>query len=153
MKVRDATHGDVEQISAFLRDLTAMGKRTRPDDPDHVRAYYIEDPSKIGCSVADDGGTVLGFQSLRRAEPGNDWGVDPGWGIIGTHVSPAAARRGVGRALFAATRTAARAAGLRHIDATIGASNAEGLAYYDAMGFRTYRSAEGRISKRFDVEP
>lgn len=151
MQIRDAVIGDVEQISAFLKELTASGKRTRPDDEDFVRAYYIEDPGKIRCSVAEDNGVVLGFQSLARAEADNTWGVEPGWGIIGTHIRPAAARRGVGRALFAVTREAAHMAAIRNIDASIAADNAEALAYYEAMGFRTYRTSEGRICKSFSV--
>ena len=150
--IRDATPDDIPAIGAVLRRLTAAGKRTRPDGDDHVRDHYIEDAARILCAVAVDGdGTVLGFQSLRRAAAGNPWGVTPGWGMVGTHIDPGAARRGVGRALFAATREAAVEAGLRDVDASIGAENAEGLAYYEAMGFRDYRTSEGRICKRWRV--
>ncbi|MEM7730765.1 MAG: GNAT family N-acetyltransferase [Pseudomonadota bacterium] len=151
MKIRDASLDDVPQMSGFLRELTASGKRTSPDDETFVRANYIEDPDRVRCSVAERDGEVLGFQSLKRAQVGNPWGVEPGWGIVGTHIRPSAARQGVGRTLFAATQVAAHNAGLRHIDATIAADNPEALAYYEAMGFRTYRTPEGRISKRFDV--
>ncbi len=151
MKLRDATHDDVPQMSAFLKELTASGKRTSPDDETFVRAYYIDDPAKIRCTVAEDDGLVLGFQSLTRAVEGNKWGVAPGWGIIGTHIRPSAARRGVGRALFEITRAAAQAAGVPDIDASIAADNPEALGYYDAMGFQTYRTPEGRICKRFTV--
>ena len=151
MIVRDGTIEDVEQISAFLQQLTASGKRTRPDDEAFVRANYIEDADKICCAVAEEDGVVLGFQSLKRARAGNEWGVEPGWGIIGTHIRPSAARRGVGRALFAVTQARARDAGLAHIDATIGATNPEALSYYEAMGFQTYRTPDGSVCKRFDV--
>lgn len=151
MQIRDAIVGDVQQMSAFLKELTASGKRTSPDDEVFVRAYYIEDPGKIRCSLAEEDGVVLGFQSLKRAEAGNKWGVEPGWGIIGTHIRPSAARRGVGRALFTASRTAAEAASITNIDASIAANNPEALAYYEAMGFRTYRMPEGLICKCFEV--
>lgn len=151
MIVRDGTSEDVEQMSSFLRELTASGKRTRPDDEDFVRAYYINHPDKICCSVAEDDDVILGFQSLTRARDGNQWGVEPGWGIIGTHIRPSAARRGVGRRLFDVTRLAAGDAGLQHIDASIAAINPEALAYYEAIGFRTYRTPDGTICKRFDV--
>jgi ribosomal protein S18 acetylase RimI-like enzyme len=82
----------------------------------------------------------LGFQSLLRAAAGNRYDVPVGWGIIGTHIGPRAQRRGVGSALFAASREAALAARLTRIDATIAADNATGLGYYEAMGFRTYRA-------------
>ena len=151
MIIRDAVLGDVEQMSAFLKELTASGKRKRPDDEAFVRAYYVEDPEKICCSVAEEDGVILGFQSLSHAEAGNPWDVEPGWGIIGTHIRPSAARRGVGRALFAVTRKAAQAALIANIDASIAADNPEALAYYESMGFRTYRTPEGLICKRFAV--
>ena len=45
----------------------------------------------------------------------------------------------------------AQQVGLADIDATIGADNAPGLAYYDAMGFETYQRRETSVSKRFTV--
>ncbi|WP_049644401.1 GNAT family N-acetyltransferase [Candidatus Rhodobacter oscarellae] len=151
MIIRDAVVGDVEQMSAFLKELTASGKRKSPDDEAFVAAHYIDAPGKIRCSVADDEGSVLGFQSLQRAEDGNKWGVEPGWGVIGTHIRPSAARRGVGRALFAVSRKAAEVASITAIDATIAADNPEALAYYEAMGFRTYRTSSGLICKCFEI--
>lgn len=151
MEIRDAVVDDVKQMSAFLKELTASGKRTSPDDETFVRAYYIEDSDKIQCSVAEDEGVILGFQSLKLAKPYNKWGVEPGWGIIGTHIKPSASRRGVGRALFDVSRRAAEKAGIACIDATIAATNPEALAYYEAMGFRTYRTPDGLICKRFAV--
>lgn len=152
MKIRDAVPGDVAQMSEFLKELTASGKRKSPDNEAFVRAHYIEDRRKIRCSVADEDGRVLGFQSLIRADAENQSGVEPGWGIIGTHIRPSAARRGVGRALFAVSRKAAEEALIEKIDATIAHDNPEALAYYDAMGFRTYRTAEDLICKCFDLK-
>lgn len=152
MKVRDAVLEDAAEISALLEELKALGKRTRPHDEAFVRDHYINGPDGIRCSVAeDDSGEILGIQILSHATETNPWGVTPGWGIIGTHVKASAARRGVGRALFAATHEAAVEAGLTKIDATIGADNADGLAYYEAIGFRTYRTPEGKICKCFEV--
>ena len=55
------------------------------------------------------------------------------------------------KALFTATRHAAREAAVARIDATIDENNALGLAYYEAMGFRTYRRQSGMISKVYTV--
>jgi ribosomal protein S18 acetylase RimI-like enzyme len=151
MIIRDAVLTDVEQMSGFLKELTASGKRKSPDSEPFVRANYIEDPGKIRCSIAEENGIVLGFQSLKRAEAGNKWGVEPGWGIIGTHIRPSAARRGVGRALFGVSHKAAEDASIEKIDASIANDNPEALAYYEAMGFRTYRTPEGLICKCFDL--
>jgi ribosomal protein S18 acetylase RimI-like enzyme len=53
--------------------------------------------------------------------------------------------------LFAASRQAAQAAGLTMIDATIGETNTAALAYYEAMGFCSYRTFEGCICKQYEV--
>ena len=152
MKVRQANIGDAAEIAGFLEELARLGKRNIPSDQDFVRTTYIDNADNICCLVAvDDNGEILGVQVLKLATPGNDYGVTPGWGIIGTHVKASAARRGVGRALFTATRSAAAGAGLKKIDATIGAGNAEGLAYYEAVGFYTHEKVNGRVSKCFDV--
>ncbi|WP_237218062.1 GNAT family N-acetyltransferase [Ruegeria lacuscaerulensis] len=71
--------------------------------------------------------------------------------MIGTHIRPSTARRGVGRALFQETLKAARAAGLVAIDATIGVNNAEGLAYYQARGFVDCRRIDGARRKSFTL--
>lgn len=149
MIIRDATHADVTQVSAFLTRLMDMGKRTNGSDPDFVLDRYINAADNIKTTLAEDNGVVLGFQSLKRATEGNIYGVTPGWGIVGTHVNPDAARRGVGKALFPVTLQAAKAHGLVKIDATIGAGNTEGLGYYEAMGFRTYRTPEGKVCKQY----
>lgn len=152
MIVRDAVMGDALEISGFLEKLASIGKRNIPSDVGYVRTHYIGHADKIQCAVAeDDDGTLLGLQILKMASEGNAYGVDVGWGIIGTHVRPSAARRGVGKALFAATRKAAVDAGLSRIDATIGATNLEGISYYDAIGFETYRTLDTRICKCFTV--
>lgn len=131
MKVRDAVMADASGISGFLEELASLGKRNLPSDADYVRTHYIGHADKIQCAVVEDeDGTLLGLQILKITSEGNPYGIDVGWGIIGTHVKPSAARRGVGKALFAATHKAAIDAGLSRIDATIGATNLEGISCY-----------------------
>lgn len=152
MNIRDAIEDDAAEMSAFLQQLASLGKRTSRSDLEFVLTTYINDPWKVQCVVAEDGdNTILGFQSLKRATEGNIYDVEPGWGIIGTHVRPDAARRGVGRALFAASLQAAKKAGLHKVDASIAGTNTEALAYYEAMGFRTYRMPQGTICKCLNV--
>ena len=147
MKVRQAAIADADAISAIFRALWALGKRKRPCDPAFVRAHYLTHAHLIQCFVAEEAGSLLGMQALKRAWIGNEYDVAPGWGIIGTHVSPDAARCGVGSALFAETLEAAQRAGLTRIDATISLTSEEGLGFYDAMGFQTYKSDETSESK------
>lgn len=152
MIVRPAKVRDAERLSKILKELTASGKRKSPDTVAMVLSYYLENSNKVLCSVAEENGEILGFQSLQRAVFDNHWGVKPGWGIIGTHIRPSAARRGIGRILFNETHKAAVIASLPMLDATIAADNSEALAYYDAMGFTTYRTPGNLIGKCYKVD-
>ncbi len=152
MTIRTAMENDAPAISVMLQLLVQAGKRTSPADEAFVLSHYISNPDGIRCSLAvDNDGSVLGLQSLIFARAGNRYGTPVGWGIIGTHVSPLAARRGIGRHLFEVTKQAAAKAGLEKIEAFIGEKNAEGQAYYEKMGFRTYRLADGAVCKSFQV--
>lgn len=128
------------------------GLRATSVDLALVRERYLNMNYRVACTVAEQEGRIVGFQSLKQAWPGNPYGVAEGWGIIGTHIHPDVGRSGLGRRLFASSLVAAQTAGLRHIDASIGVDNAPALAYYAAMGFRPYREGVDTISHRFDVE-
>ncbi len=150
--LRQATPADAGGISEVLQELTAAGQRTLPDSVDFVGDKYIGSPTKVSCLVAlSETGAPLAIQILSRAEAGNAYGVEPGWGMIGTHVSPKAQGMGIGQALFAQTLHLAKEAGLLFLDASIGAENTSGRAYYERMGFESYRQMPGRDCKRFDV--
>lgn len=152
MEIRPVRIDDADGMSRVLKEIIDATGRQRQYDRDHVIELYISDPNRVECHVAIADGEILGFQSLKHATEGNLYGVAVGWGIIGTHVSPRAARKGVGSALFAATRQAATVAGIIDIDASIGDNNDMGLAYYEAIGFRTYRTSPGRICKQYKME-
>lgn len=127
------------------------GLRASPVDVALIGERYLDEEHRVECTVAVQEGRVVGFQSLKRAWPGNPYDVAEGWGIIGTHIRPEAGRSGLGRRLFAASLAAARDAGLRHIDASIGVDNTSALAYYSAMGFAPYREDGDTVPHRFDV--
>ncbi len=149
MNVVEATAGDAPRMSEILTDILLSWNSQRPRSAQHVLEHYIDHPDGIRCSVArDETGTIIGFQSLKFASANNPFDLPIGWGIIGTYVTSATGRQGVGRALFLSSLEAARAAGLKQIDATIGADNHAALAYYEAMGFETYRTLPGALGKR-----
>lgn len=135
-------------MSAILTPILEIWGSARERAPAHVLDHYIAHPDSVQCVVAVDGaGRMMGFQSLKVAAAGNTYDLPAGWSIIGTYVDLNNARNGVGRALFNSTSKAARVAGLTRIDATIGAQSVDALAYYDAMGFRTYRQLPGAVGK------
>ncbi|WP_374833400.1 MULTISPECIES: GNAT family N-acetyltransferase [Paenochrobactrum] len=139
-------------MSAVLREIIASNGRERPADIDFIIFNYINNPSNILCSVAtDETAEILGFQSLIHAREGNRFNVPQGWAIIGTHISPRAHRRGVGKALFSKSRIAAEKANIEKIDAYIGADNIAALSYYESMGFKTYRELDNVVQKAYSV--
>lgn len=133
--LRPAQEDDAQGISNVLAALKAAGKRRTAGDAQEVLSHYITHPDRIQCTVAVVDGQVIGFQSLRLATEGNPYGTPIGWGIIGTHIHPLAARRGVGKMLADQTLAEALHAGLRHVEARIGTENTAGLAYYTSIGF------------------
>jgi GNAT superfamily N-acetyltransferase len=151
IEFRDAHPSDIDAMVEVQNAIYRAGLRSWESDAAFVQERYFDAEHSVSCTVADRDGVLVGFQSLKRAWPGNPYDVEVGWGIIGTHIDPVAGRSGIGRSLFARTLAAAEAAGLRHIDATIGADNAPALAYYSAMGFRPYREGDDAIPYRFDL--
>ena len=154
IQIRPAILQDAEGISRGLAAIIVSWYSDRACDPTYVTSHHIAAADQLTCTVALDPqrhGMVLGFQSLKLAQAKNIYGVTPGWGVIGTYVALDTGRKGIGKQLFDATFAFAQQAGLSDIDATIGAENAQGIAYYEAMGFQTYRRWETSVSKRFTV--
>jgi GNAT superfamily N-acetyltransferase len=151
MRMRQAQAADAAAMDAVLSPILERWGSDRLRGPEHVLSHYILHPARISCCVAETGGPIVGFQSLKRAMAGNPYDVPEGWGIIGTYVAADAAGQGVGRALFAQSLRAAKASELAWIDATIGAANAEGLGYYAALGFEDWRDVNGATGKRICV--
>jgi len=150
--IRSTQRCDATGIASVLEALVLSGKRKKRSDAAFALSHYIEHPNRIECVVAIGAdGDVLGFQSLKRALKDNVYGAPVGWGIIGSHINPKAARRGVGTALFQTTYNVAHAAGVPAIDASIGEANVQGQAFYEAMGFRDYRTATGAVCKALRV--
>lgn len=152
MDIRPAMLQDAPAISLVLEELVAAKKRTKASDVEFVANHYINPPDQIRCSIAvDDDGMVLGFQSLKFAGENNPYGTPVGWGIIGTHVRPSAARKGVGQKLFHSTKEAANQFDVSKTEAFISQRNDVAIAYYEAMGFRTYRKLKDVVCKCYEL--
>jgi len=151
-EIRPARPADAEDMAEVQNAIYRAGLRASPVDVAQVRRHYLDTDHRIACTVAEQEGRVVGFQSLIRAWPGNPYDVAEEWGIIGTHIHPDAGRSGLGRRLFAASLAAARTAGLRYNDASIGVNNAPALAYYTVMGSMPYRHGGDTSAHRFDVQ-
>ncbi len=154
--VRSAHLSDAGAMAALINKIIKTGGATayrQPFDKQGIVEHFIKPPYGINCAVALGNVEIVGFQALEWSDP--DWpGADKlpaDWAIIATYVALGHHGRGIGRSLFAATLAAARAAGVRCIDATIRFENPGGQAYYDRMGFVDYRIDKATISKKLDL--
>lgn len=154
MNIRIALPEDAGSMARLINEIIAIGGTTAhrlPFDEHRIRAEFIAVLRGICCFVAVENRQILGFQALEWCDP--DWpGEDrlpADWAVIATYVAPAAHGRGIGRALFRETAGAAKAAGVRFIDATIRKENGGGQAFYAGIGFVDYRIGAESISKRF----
>lgn len=152
IQIRQTVDTDAADMAGVQNAIYRAGLRPTPVDEDIVRARYLDLPYRLACTAAEKEGRVIAFQSLKRAWPDNPYDLPVGWAIIGTHVHPDAGRSGLGRRLFEVSLAAATAAGIAHIDASIGADNAPALAYYSAMGFVPYLQRGNAIAHRLDLE-
>jgi len=159
--VRPVRPKDAFELADLLNQIVEHGGTTALEEgftPEALAETYLTGTNVICCFVAVDrvSGRLEGFQTLGRY-PGLPMDV----GDIGTFARIGGVQRGVGSALFAATRVEARRQELAAINATIRADNAGGLAFYSRMGFvdHTVRPAvplkDGvlvdRISKRYQL--
>ena len=160
LNVRPTVRADAAALAALLNEIIAAGGTTAyetPFTPDAFADAHIDGPGVITSVVAEDEiGRPMGFQILLASDK-----LGPGWGDIGTFARRGSTTRGIGSALFAATKAAAIAAGLKTLNATIRADNSGGLTFYAKMGFVDYAVsravplADGRpvdrIARRYDL--
>lgn len=137
VEVRSATSNDAPELAALLNTIIARGGTTSletPFTPDRLDAAYLTGADVWSCFVAvGPDGRLEGFQTLIREDR-----YPKDWGDIGTFTRVDGIQKGVGTALFAATRSRARQLGLAAINATIRADNSGGLAFYSKMGLEDY---------------
>lgn len=161
LTVRPATSADAPELADLLNAIIARGGTTalqKPFTPERLDEAYLTGPGVLSCVVAVDneGGRLEGFQTLIREAY-----LPADWGDIGTFSRVDGIQRGVGSALFAATRERARDLGLAAMNAQIRADNKGGLAFYGKMGFQDYKvdravplgdgTPVDRINKRYSL--
>lgn len=142
MIVRPVTLDDAAEMTVLLNEIVQIGGTTALLEPVTQKATedFIIKLRTTGCihvACDDETGVLLGYQSLEYYAD-----LPRTLGIIATFSRVGGVQRGVGTALFAATRAAAPALGFSEIDATIRADNIGGLAYYSKMGFQDHSIAK-----------
>lgn len=126
--------------------------------PQELDQTYLTGPDVYYCFVAVDPTTkrIEGFQTLGRHPT-----LPEDIGDIGTFARIDGTQRGVGTALFSATRARACSLGLKAINATIRSDNLGGLSFYSKRGFIDHHIVEAvplqvgmlidRVVKRFTL--
>ena len=158
IEIRPARANDVPELVCLLNQIIERGGTTayqKPLSEAEFSAKFFDNASMLGFHVAClESGQRLGFQHLQKlARLPDDWGDIATFALIDSPV------RGIGTALFEATKATANQLGLNAINATIRADNVPGLGYYSKMGFVDYSVAKAvplsdgtpvdRISKKY----
>jgi L-amino acid N-acyltransferase YncA len=142
--VRDVTPADAEAIVGILNPIIETRAYTVFDAPftvDAERQYIERFPPrgiwKVAAGRSD--GRVAGFQVLEPFGPYTK--AFDHVGKVGTYVDLAQRRRGIAKALFAATFEAARGKGYEKLFTFVRADNPVALAAYQAHGFEAIGTA------------
>jgi L-amino acid N-acyltransferase YncA len=147
--IRRATVEDAAAISSIWEAVCSERVYTavnRPFTPEQERSYIASLSDREGLFVAEEGGQVLGFQSLERWANYTD-SFDH-VGVMGTFLLPESRRRGIGRRLAALTLGFARENGYEKIVVYVRAGNAAARAFYSRLGF----AAKGRLERQVKID-
>jgi L-amino acid N-acyltransferase YncA len=137
VEIRRASPDDADGIARVLQTIVAQRVYSAIDrawPADEQRRYLGSLSAREAFHVAVGLGEVVGYQSLDLYSP-----ILPSMahvGQLGTFLLPEWRRRGVGQALFAATRTFAEAADYRKLVVQVRASNTAACHFYRRLGFR-----------------
>jgi L-amino acid N-acyltransferase YncA len=155
MMIRRAMAADAAGMTAVLNAVIAVGGTTAHEHPKtegQVREGYVTGGDVLSSVVCDEGGEIVGWQSVEMSDG------DP---HIGTFVRPGLQARDAGAAMFSLTCQTLRDQGVGYVIAFIRADNVPGLAYYARIGFRDIGqdpdyalgdgSVVGRVHRRFDL--
>ena len=152
LRIRDVAPTDAAAICAVINPIIGARAYTVFDEPftvDGERLYIEQFPVRGVWKVAETTEAVVGFQVLEPVAIYTR-ALDH-VGSLGTYVALSAFRRGIARALFAATLEAARAKGYEKLFTFVRADNPAALSAYRALGFEVIGTARrhARIDGRY----
>lgn len=135
--IRRAVPDDAGGIASLMDAVVSERRHSAIDrawTADQERRYLASLSGREAFHVAiADSGQVIGCQSLELYSPVLT--TMSHVGQVGTFVLPAWRGRGIGPALFAATRPFALDAGYRKLVITVRGSNTPALSFYRGLGF------------------
>jgi putative acetyltransferase len=139
--VREADPSDAESIRAVhARSIRELGREAYDErqveawaagceSADYAAAVAAEGVVSL---VAERGGAVVAFGSLRFGVPEDGAGPDADAEVTAVYVDPSVAREGVGSAVYAALERRARAAGVESLRLV---ASANAVPFYEAHGY------------------
>jgi L-amino acid N-acyltransferase YncA len=136
MTIRDATEGDLPEITAIYNDVLATSTAIYRDEPatvgERLAFWKTRVEQNYPTLVACDGGTVIGFASFGdfRSWPGYRFTVEHT-----VHVHASWRGRGVGSKLVQALIPRAAALGKHVMIGGIDADNVASLRFHERLGF------------------
>ena len=149
-RIRRASPADAGGIAAVIEIVAAERIHSAIDRAwtiEEERRYLAGLSAREAIHVAEDGGgTIVGFQALDLWSP--ILGSMAHVGQVGTFLLPAWRGQGVGRRLWAATRSFAQAARYRKLVIQVRASNLAARAFYERLGFRPC----GRLARQVWID-
>jgi GNAT superfamily N-acetyltransferase len=133
VQIDRATEADVEVISVILGEVESYyGGGDVPGNIGQIRAALFGERPAATVLLARDGDEVLGLASYSLLWPAA--GAESSLFLKELYVRTHARRRGVARALMAALREEATAAGCSRVEWAADRDNPAALAFYGALG-------------------
>ena len=148
MNVRFATLDDLPRVNELRAQVNALHVAGKPEVfrpgfsealQEHLHTLFSAPGHAI--LVAEGEAGVVGFACMKLVEyPGSPYRLPARYLDVDEFgVDEAARRQGVGRALFEAVRAYAASQGVSRIELNMWEFNQDALAFYEAIGFTTYR--------------
>ena len=145
IEVHAATSADDDALLAVER-ASFSASAGFPSQLERTRSTFFSSsdvPSDFVVATIDGG--VVGYAKTGAAVPVPECAHV--LAVLGLEVTPAARRRGVGRALLHAVHARAREAGCRKVELRVFATNEEAQALYQSLGY----VVEGRLRDEFRI--
>lgn len=134
--IRPATLSDLPELTTWNAAMAWETEHKRLDPPTLERgiAGVFEQPRRGFYLIAEEDGEALG--SLLVTYEWSDWRCGDFWWIQSVYVIPAARRRGVFRALYAAVEQRAAEAGAVGLRLYVETENARAQGTYEGLGMQ-----------------
>ena len=148
MNVRFAQENELGRVNELRRQVNALHAAGRPDifkpgfsqELRDIIGVIRDDPDK-GIVVAEQAGTVCGYAVLHHVRrPENPFKLAQEYLDIDEFgVDEAFRRQGIAMAMIDFIRAYAAEKGFRRVELNMWEFNRDALAFYEAVGFSTYR--------------